>query len=167
MAEAGQRFLVNAEEVPWEPFARGRFGSDDRDLTGHVRARRLDVAMTRLAPGQVSCPYHFHHAEEELFFVLEGSGTLRYAGEERRLRPGDLVACPPGPDGAHQLINDGAAPLVYLAISTVEPWEVCEYPDSEKVLVRTKRPDGTRAFGAIFPRGAAVDYFHGEPLADE
>jgi len=67
MTDTAKPFLINVEDIPWEPFARGRFGSEDRDLTQHVRARKLDVTLTRLAPGQVSCPYHFHHAEDELY----------------------------------------------------------------------------------------------------
>jgi uncharacterized cupin superfamily protein len=164
--EKAKPFLINVEEVPWEPYARGRFGSEDRDLTQHVQARKLDVTLTRLAPGQVSGPYHFHHAEEELFYVMEGTGRLRYGGEERRVRPGDVIGCPTGPAGAHQFENDGDSPLVYLAISTVEPWEICEYPDSDKVLARAVGPDGTRAYRALFPRSAKVDYWHGETLAE-
>ena len=167
MTDESRPLLVNVADVPWEPFARGHFGSEDRDLTAHVRARKLDVALTRLAPGQVSCPYHFHHASEELFYVLEGTGRLRYGGEERRVRPGDVVGCATGPEGAHQFVNDGDAPLVYLAISTVEPWEVCEYPDSDKLLARVVAPDGHRVVNTLFPRTAAVDYYHGEPLAEE
>jgi uncharacterized cupin superfamily protein len=114
----------------------------------------------------VSSPYHFHHASEELFYVLEGSGLLRLGGEERHVRPGDVVSCATGPEGAHQFVNDTDAPLVYLAISTVESWEVCEYPDSDKVLARAVAPDGTRVFNSVFFRSTAVDYFAGEPLAD-
>ena len=167
MTDTAKPFLINVEDIPWVPFVRGRFGSEDRDLTEHVRARKLDVTLTRLAPGQVSCPYHFHHAEEELFYVLEGTGRLRYGGEERRVGAGDVIGCPTGPEGAHQLVNDGDAPLIYLAVSTVEPWEICEYPDSDKVLAIAAAADGTRAYRAVFPRSAKVDYWHGEVGADE
>lgn len=162
-------YLINVEDVPWVQYAppRGRFGMEDRYLSGAVRSRKLDISVTRLAPGQVSCPYHFHHAEEELFYVLEGHGKLRYDGEERPLRPGDVVSCPPGPGGAHQLINDADGPLVYLAISNNEPWEICEYPDSNKVLAVALGPDGKRAYRAIFPNDAGVDYFHRESLATD
>ena len=156
-------FLANVEDVPWETFSHGVFGSEDRDLTGYVRASKLDLSLTRIPPGRRSCPYHFHHAEEELFYVLEGSGLLRYGGQERRVRPGDVIGCPPGPDGAHQFINDTDAPLVYLAFSNNEPLEIAEYPDSDKVMARVAAPDGTRIFRRVFLRGAAVDYFTGEP----
>ena len=166
MTDTAKPYLVNVEAVPWELYVHGRFGSEDRDLTGHVRARKLDVLMTRLAPGQVSCPYHFHHAEEEVFYVLEGAGLLRYGGEERRVRPGDVVGCPPGAEGAHQFVNDTDAPLVYLAISTVEPIEIAEYPDSNKVLARVIGPDGQRVFRSVFVRSDAVQYWHGEGDTD-
>lgn len=164
---APKPFRVNVDDVPWKRFERGRFGSEDKDLTGHVPAKQLDVSLTRLAPGQVSCPFHFHHAEEELFYVLEGTGTLRYGAERCRVRPGDVIGCATGPDGAHQIINDGDAPLVYLAISTNSSWEVCEYPDSDKVLARVRAPDGSRTFGSVFPRASSVDYWEGESLAGE
>lgn len=160
-------FLINNEDVPWERYARGRFGSEDRDLTGHVRARKLDVTLTRLAPGQVSCPYHFHHAEEELFYVLEGTGRLRYGGEECRVRAGDVIGCPTGPNSAHQFENDGDLPLVYLAISTNEPLEICEYPDSDKVMAGAADQDGQPGYHALFQRSAKVDYYDNEPLASK
>jgi uncharacterized cupin superfamily protein len=162
--------VVNVDEVPWNARAQGRFGTEWRDLTGltgHIHGRKVDVAMVRLAPGRVSVPYHFHHAVEEVFYVLEGTGLLRLGGEERRVRPGDVVCCGTGPAGAHQFINDTDAPLMYLAISSIEEWEICEYPDSDKVLARAIGPDGKRAFNTLFLRSTAVDYFHGEPLADD
>ena len=38
------------------------------------------VRIDQLEPGNRGCPYHLHHAQEELFIVLEGQGTLRVAG---------------------------------------------------------------------------------------
>ncbi len=167
MTETGKPFIVNVEAVPWQPRPqRGRFGGEDRELTAQVRARRLDVCQTRLAPGQVSWAYHFHHGREELFYVLEGSGHVRHGGEAQRIQAGDVVGCPPGPDGAHQVVNDGDVPLVYLAISTVDPWDICEYPDSDKVGVSVMGPDGQWASRKLFSRSAVLSYWHGEPLAD-
>jgi uncharacterized cupin superfamily protein len=69
-----------------------------------------------------------------MFFILRGTGTLRYGAETRKVRAGDVICCPTGgPETAHQLINDSAEELAYLSISTNKPVEVCEYPDSGKV----------------------------------
>ena len=59
-------------------------------------AVKLGAGYDILAPGKRSCPYHFHHAQEEMFVILEGEGTLRVAGEMLPVRAGDLVFIPPG-----------------------------------------------------------------------
>lgn len=118
-------------------------------------ARKLGAGFDILAPGQRVCPYHFHHAQEEMFVILEGQGTLRVAGALLALRAGDVVFIPPGPEYPHQIINTSAAPMKYLSISTQERPDVCEYPDSDKINV-----SGT---GQVHLRSAGVDYWHGEP----
>jgi len=51
-------------------------------------ARRADVDLTLVKPGAHSNPFHFHHAEEEAFYILEGHGILRQGdetGEDERI----------------------------------------------------------------------------------
>ena len=124
-------------------------------VSAGTAARKLGAGIDSLAPGQRGCPYHFHHAQEEMFVILDGQGTLRVAGALLALRAGDVVFIPPGPDYPHQIINTSAAPMKYLSISTQERPDVCEYPDSDKINV-----SGT---GQVHLRSAAVDYWHGEP----
>lgn len=120
-------------------------------------AGKLGAGFDILAPGKRSCPYHFHHAQEELFVIIEGQGTLRVAGEMLPVSAGDVLFVPPGPQYPHQIINTSDAPLKYLSISTQERPEICEYPDSGKYMAYSK---GLRAV----QRGAAsVDYWDGEP----
>ena len=69
-----------------------------------------------------------------MFFIVRGTGLLRYGNETRNIRAGDLICCPTGgPETAHQIVNDSDAELAYLSISTMLPAEICEYPDSNKV----------------------------------
>ncbi len=51
-----------------------------RRVAGTV-AKKLGAAVDWVPPGKATCPYHFHYAQEEMFVILEGSGTLRVAGE--------------------------------------------------------------------------------------
>src|SRR3979411_85820 len=67
-------------------------------LARGTAARKLGASIDTVAPGMRSCPYHFHHAQEEMFIVIEGSGTLRVAGELIPLRAGDIAFIPPGPE---------------------------------------------------------------------
>ena len=79
-------------------------------LSTGTAARKLGAGYDILAPGQRVCPYHFHHAQEEMFVILEGCGSLRVAGEVLPLRAGDVVFIPPGTEYPHQIINTSDAP---------------------------------------------------------
>ncbi len=131
-------------------------------LASGTVATKLGASIDTVAPGKRSCPYHFHHAQEEMFIVIEGSGTLRVAGEMLPLRTGDVVFIPPGPEYPHQIINTSTEPLMYLSISTRESPEVCEYPDSGKYAASASA-GGVVGFGAIQRAGESVDYWDGEP----
>jgi uncharacterized cupin superfamily protein len=125
-------------------------------------AQKLGASIDVLAPGKRGCPYHLHHAQEEMFIILEGEGTLRVAGEMLPLRTGDVVFIPAGPEYPHQIINTSVLPLKYLSISTQEQPEICEYPDSGKFLAKSG-PAGAADFAVIQNKGESLDYWQGEP----
>lgn len=131
-------------------------------LAPGTAARKLGASVDILAPGKRGCPYHLHHAQEEMFIVIEGSGTLRVAGEMLPLKAGDVVFIPAGPEYPHQVINTSHAPLKYLSISTKEVPEVCEYPDSGKFLAEGSL-DSPLPFGVIARKDKDLDYWEGEP----
>jgi len=125
-------------------------------------SERLGATLYEIDPGQNSSPFHLHHANEELIIVLSGQPTLRTLDESRALAPGDVVACPVGRAGAHQLQNNTDSPVRALVVSTMIYPETAEMLDSDKILV-ISHPPGTseRLFGA-FPRSAMVDRLAGE-----
>lgn len=158
-----QRLIRNIDEVPLEHLVRAPlYDARSARLATGTAARKLGASVDIVAPGMRSCPYHFHHAQEEMFIVLEGSGTLRVAGELLPLRAGDVVFIPPGPDYPHQIVNTSDAPLKYLSISTREKPEICEYPDSGKYLAMADG-EGGPAFDAVQRPEASLDYWDGEP----
>ncbi|MEO7467269.1 MAG: cupin domain-containing protein, partial [Sphingobium limneticum] len=57
-------------------------------------AKMLGGRLVVVPPGKRAWPYHGHHANEEIFVILSGTGCLRYAGDEHALRPDDVVLCP-------------------------------------------------------------------------
>ncbi len=126
-------------------------------LSDGTAATKLGAGVDVVAPGKRSCPYHYHLAQEEMFVVLEGAGSLRVAGEMLPVRAGDVIFIPPGPEYPHQLINTSDAPLKYLSISTQEQPELCHYPDSGKT-------GGFAKGHRLMQREAAnLDYWDGEP----
>jgi uncharacterized cupin superfamily protein len=73
--------------------------------------------------------------------------------------PGDWVGFEPG-GPAHQLINDGTEPLVYVGISSGIGVDVVEYPDSGKVAASVVQPEGRKRF--IYKKEPQAGYFEGE-----
>src|SRR5262249_18008286 len=105
-------------------------------------AEKLGYNLTRVPAGKRAFPFPNHRNNEEMFFILEGSGEVRIGDEVHPLKKGDVIACPPG-DGAraHQIVNTGDQELTYLAVSTRLSPEVVDYPDSGKfgVMVESGR----------------------------
>ena len=152
--------------MPTGPNA-GNYDIRRADIARRIGARKLGYNLSVVAPGKRNCPFHSHHAEEEMFFILEGSGELRYGDTRHPLRAGDVIACPPGgPETAHQIINTGTEELRYLAVSTEHSLEMAQYPDSGKFAVKAEfgtAPDGTpRRFIFVGRETQPVDYWDGE-----
>jgi len=124
--------------------------------------RKIGCGVDIVPPGKRACPYHFHYAQEEVFIVLEGQGTLRVAGEMIPIRAGDVISIPPGPEYPHQIINTSDAPLKYLSLSTLEFPEVCEYPDSGKYLAYTRTDGPLLQRGRMHRSDTDLDYWDGE-----
>ncbi|MBS0445922.1 MAG: cupin domain-containing protein [Proteobacteria bacterium] len=157
------RLIRNHEQVPKLREERAPlYDTLCARLAPGTAASKLGISVDILEPGKRGCPYHYHHAQEEAFVVLEGSGTLRVAGELLPITAGDVIFIPNGPDYPHQIVNTSAAPLKYLSISTRETPEVVEYPDSGKYMA-SARVGGGRDFIAIARSGSHVDYWDGEP----
>jgi uncharacterized cupin superfamily protein len=115
------------------------------------------ASLYELEPGEKSFPYHYEYGAEEWLIVVAGAPTLRAPAGERELRPGDTVAFPEGPEGAHQVLNRSDEPTRVLILSTKGLPAVAVYPDSDKLGAWLE--DGERA---IFRRGDEVDYWEGE-----
>ena len=147
--------VTNIDDLKLEHFSQGSsFESRFVRIGPLLGAKDLGYSYDVVPPGKRSCPFHSHRGEEEMFFIVRGTGTLRYGSETRKLRAGDVICCPTGgPETAHQIVNDSDAELAYLSISTMQPAEVCEYPDSNKI----------GAFGGelrhLSQAGSNVDYW--------
>jgi len=95
----------------------------------------LGLSLYELQPQQTQSPYHFHHASEELMLVLRGRPTLRTA--------------------------DG--PALYVIGSSNSSPDICEYPDSGKLLAmsRGESQRGERLW-TVHRLEDGVDYLDGE-----
>jgi uncharacterized cupin superfamily protein len=164
--------VINADEVPPVQVRQGkRYAFVRRQLGVPAGARALGASLMELPPHRASWPVHFHCANEEAIFVLQGTGKVIINGERVPIRAGDYVTFLTGPDGAHQVYNDAGGPLVYLAFSTMSPTDISVYPDSDKVGVfggaAPGGPKNERYLSGFFRRADAVDYWDGEDLGQD
>ena len=132
-----------------------------------VGAQKLGYNITAVPPGKRAFPFHCHRVNEEMFFVLEGTGEIRIGSTVHPVRAGDVIACPAGgPETAHQLVNTGTVELKYLAVSTKVSPEICEYPDSGKFAILAEFPPGPdgqpQGFRFVGREGNGVGYWDGE-----
>ncbi len=152
------KLIRNFNTAALEPFVREPlYRCESAPMTKGTAAKKLGCGFDVVPPGKQTCPYHLHHAQEEMFVIIEGEGTLRVAGELIPIVTGDVISVPAGPEYPHHIINTSDKPLKYLSISTMEEPEICEYPDSGKISAYAPK---------VSLRGRAqtsLDYWDGEP----
>ena len=163
--------FINVAEVALSPHPAARPGSDFdarfAQIAAPLGATKLGCNLTVVPPGKKAFPHHVHHANDEMFVILAGKGTLRFGQERYPVRAGDVIVCPAGnAERAHQIINTSEAELRYLSISTKIHPEVAEYPDSSKVGVYSMAtPPGEtspRPFRLLSRLADSLDYYDGE-----
>ncbi|MBA3735338.1 MAG: hypothetical protein H0W90_09090 [Actinobacteria bacterium] len=126
-------------------------------------AIRTGLNWGLLQAGRAGAPPHSHSADEELFVILEGSGTVelwpspvaagRMERETREIRAGHVISRPPSTAISH-FLRAGEEGMTFLAYGTREPNDVCYYPRSNKIY--------WRGLGLI-ARLEPLDYDDGEP----
>jgi uncharacterized cupin superfamily protein len=142
---------VNVHGVELDtPLDLAGFRHDGTSLMERFGATQIGAGLYEAFPGQPIWPFHYHHGVEEWLMVLSGAPRLREAAGTRVLSPGDLLAFPSGPEGAHTVSGPGrfiifSGPHGRRTGGTV-------YPDSDKV----SGPEG------ILLRGPRVDYWYRE-----
>jgi uncharacterized cupin superfamily protein len=146
--------LKHSDDVPFERHAVQ--GSDIDALWQDLgrAAGSVDVGLNRMRfePGFRPTPAHDHGAEEEIFYVLAGSGLSWRAGETHEVRAGDCLVYLPG-EGAHTIVA-GSEPMDVLAFGERRPVELCHLPRAGVLWAGPSWVDDSVAAGHPFPREA-------------
>ena len=144
--------LIRLKNVSAVGTSKKTIGRIRRDLGHAVGSRSSGLMHLAVVPGKLSCPPHCHSAEEELFVVLEGEGVLLLGDAEYPVKPGNIIARPPGTGVAHAFRGAGGG-MTLLAYGTRRPTDLCYYPRSNKISFR-----GLGVIGRISP----LEYWEGE-----
>jgi uncharacterized cupin superfamily protein len=163
---AKHKHVIQLSEVPVEKINApegSAFGGQRQRVGAQIGARKLGYSFFNVPPGKAAFPYHTHSGNEEMIYIIDGEGVLRFGKEEIAVAAGSVIACPPGGDYAHQLINTGQGELHYLVVSTMDYPDLSEYPDSNKVGAYSSPAVGPNVgFRALYVRDRNVNYYEGE-----
>ena len=150
--------IRNVDEMELQTVRHQTFAYFTRDEA----TKLAGLGWEKLPAGHRGSVPHCHSAEEEVFVILDGAATLELWPpegdvEETALRPGHVVARPPGTRISHSFRAgpDGVTMLVY---GTRDPNDMCWYPRSRKIAWR-----GLGVIGRI----ERLDYFDGEPIEED
>jgi uncharacterized cupin superfamily protein len=152
--------ILNVDEVELEH--NGAMAT--APLATNERSAQAGLHWEQLAAGRRGSPPHCHSEEEEVFVILGGEGTLELCpspvrearGAQREdipLRPGHVIARPPGTGIAHSFLA-GPAGLTMLIYGTRRPNDMAWFPRSSKIYWR-----GLGVIGRI----ESLEYSDGEP----
>jgi uncharacterized cupin superfamily protein len=148
----------------WErTVEKGGFGVRGSRVGTAAGASHVGLTVYELDPGRRNLPYHAHFGIEEVIVVLRGRPTLRSPEGERELAEGEVVACPPGRTGAHQLINRSEDVARFVVISSKALADLIEYPDSEKISAQGGAWGTPDAVAYMLSTAEQLEYFEGEP----
>ena len=159
--------IMNIDKVPLQKWSHGeRYRAEIGWAGTALGSIKLGFNITILPPGRSAFPFHSHQANGEMFFVVEGEGSIRIGDATHRIRAGDFISLPTGREFAHQISNDSSEPLRYIAVSTMETPEVAEYPESGKLGVFAGAPPGRPPTAGTIRHFTRVDdgvgYWEGE-----
>lgn len=152
--------ILNVDEVELEDWGTARTAP----LATHERSNLAGFHWEQIDPGARGAPPHCHSEEEEIFVILEGTGTLHLwpspvteargaKHEEIEIRPGHVIARPAATRVSHSFRagTDGLTMLIY---GTRKPNDMAWYPRSNKIFWR-----GLGVIGRI----ESLEYDDGEP----
>ena len=150
--------IIKKEEHDWQPHPNRidgfRMFTDMARAKAGVEPKWLNLDLRKLPPGEYNAAYHFHRYAEELFFMLSGEATLRTPTGLAIVQEGDAIFFEAGERGAHQLYNHSDARCTYVDLRSFNGHDVCEYPDSDKLILIPN--------GETFRRSDQSAYFDGE-----
>jgi uncharacterized cupin superfamily protein len=115
------------DDEPWTTIERGDLRCERQRLCFTVGAPRAALSRYRIPAGRRPMPQHVHADEEELFFVLAGSGLSWQDEAVHEIAAGDMLAHRAGAE-AHTLVAGPDEPLEVLAFSSGSPTHLTTLP---------------------------------------
>ncbi|MEO7223865.1 MAG: cupin domain-containing protein [Devosia sp.] len=158
--------IINVADVPTRTIHDGpRFAVAWGDIDGAIGTSQIGATLHVVPAGKTAWPYHKHHGNDELFYVLSGTGTYRVGDKRLAIGAGDLIGAPAGGE-AYQILNTGDGELRYIAFANHGRADVIEYPDTGRIAVDIAHGNDQQPMSIFSVSGKVtpMDYWDGEDM---
>ena len=136
-----------------QPYRAAVAGRSRQRLGNVVGLDQFGVNLTRLKPGAQSAQRHWHAAEDEFVYVIEGTLVLCEDDGETVLKAGDAAGFKAGVAYGHCLVNRSGEDAVYLEVGSRAAHEQVEYPDIDlRLRMDENGVSCTHKSGEPYPR---------------
>jgi uncharacterized cupin superfamily protein len=119
-------------------------GRSKRRLGDALGLGIFGVNLTTIGPGAQSALRHWHSAQDEFIYMVEGELVLITDGGEQVLKPGMCAGFPAGKADGHHLVNRSGRDAIYLEVGDRTKHDAVTYPDNDILAPATG--DGSRRF---------------------
>ncbi len=126
------------------PFSASVAGRARQRVGKAAGLKNFGVNLTTLEPGSQSALRHWHSAQDEFIYVVEGELALITDEGEQVLKPGDMAGFAMGQANGHHLVNRSAMSAVYLEVGDRTQPDQAIYPDEDLIFKLTA--EGERQF---------------------
>ncbi|GAP68060.1 protein containing cupin domain [Bacteroidales bacterium 6E] len=114
-----------------------------KTIISEAEATKCRANFVEIEPGNYAYGYHYHEANEEVFYIISGTGVVRTHEGDIHVKAGDAIGFPTGVKGAHVIRNESATEkLVYIDFGTTILPEVVHLPDYNKIMVISQEVNG-------------------------
>jgi uncharacterized cupin superfamily protein len=97
---------------------------------------RCKASFVEVEPGNQAFGYHYHEMNEEVFYIISGTGIVRTIKGDITVKAGDAITFPTGKEGAHVIRNGSdTEKLIYIDFDAVNVPEIVHMPDANKIMI--------------------------------
>lgn len=87
--------------------------AEERSYLEFIRQTSMSVGLYRLNAGDVD--RQKPHAQDELYYIVQGKGVINVDGEDRSVQPGSIVFVPARVEHFFHFITEDLITLVFFA----------------------------------------------------
>lgn len=135
--------VKNVDAMQGQKVIRGENEFTVKTIIPDEETTKCRANFVELDPGNYAYGYHYHEANEEVFYIISGTGVIRTLDGEISVKAGDVIGFPTGEKGSHVIRNTSKNDkLVYIDFGTTILPEIAHLPDLNKIMVISKEING-------------------------